>query len=661
MHTVLIANRGEIAARIIRTCRNMGLRSVAIYSDADREAPYVQMADIAFYIGESPPSASYLQAHRILDAARRGGADAIHPGYGFLSENAAFARLCAAEGFIFIGPHPDAIEQMGSKSKAKQLMAAHGVPTIPGYQGEDQSEKRLLQEARLLGFPVLLKASAGGGGKGMRIVYHEDQMPQSIEAARREAMSSFGNDELIVEKYFPDARHIEFQIFGDRHGNVVHLLERECSLQRRHQKVMEESPSPVLTPELRRRMGQAAVDAAKALHYDNAGTVEFIFVGQDEFYFLEVNTRLQVEHPVTEAVTGLDLVQLQIEVAAGKKLPISQEDVVAHGYALECRLYAEDARNNFLPVAGRVLRWIPPILEGLRYESAVTDRADISIYYDPMIAKIIAFAPDRAAAFQRLSYALGKLVCLGLTTNLPFLRRLIDHADVRNGEYTTRFIETSLDLNDLYDYPAEVLHHAALALTVYNWQQQRQSQPLLKPIPSGWRNNFFQDQKAEFRVVTSDICVYYRYSQSGVLSCRIDQQHYDVRLIKASDNDLRMEINGMQLYFDIAQQHDWYFLHYPGLGQLIAQALPRFPEGAVETEQGGYSSPMPGEILKVLVEPGQKVKPGENLLILVSMKMENTIVADADGEVEEVYVNAGQHVAAGAILLKIKTTATQVN
>ncbi len=372
INSILIANRGEIASRIIRTCKKMGIRSIAVYSEVDENALFVNQADVAVLIGDSSPAESYLNQDAIISAARTTDADAIHPGYGFLSENIEFAKRCNKEKLIFIGPHPKAIELMGSKSEAKTLMQKHNIPVVPGYQGKDQSATRLKKAAKEIGFPVLLKAVAGGGGKGMRVVEHEKELQESIDAAKREAISAFGNDELIIEKYIKSSRHIEFQIFGDKHKNAIHLLERECTIQRRHQKVVEESPSPVMSEKLRKTMGLAAVKAAKALHYDNAGTVEFIYDEvSGDFYFLEVNTRLQVEHPVTEEITGTDLVQMQIESAQGSPLKISQESVKGNGYAIEVRLYAEDPVNDFLPVTGTIHKFMVPEVSGLRIETAI--------------------------------------------------------------------------------------------------------------------------------------------------------------------------------------------------------------------------------------------------------------------------------------------------
>ena len=446
MNSILIANRGEIASRIIRTCKKMGIRSIAVFSEADRLSPYVRQADSAVFIGNSPPAESYLEQNKIINAAKKVNADAIHPGYGFLSENAGFARACEQAGIIFIGPTADSIEAMGSKAQAKELMEEHGVPVVPGYQGSDQSLEKLQSEAKRIGYPVLLKASAGGGGKGMRIVENESELSAGIESAKREAANAFGDENLILEKYIRNGRHIEIQIFGDHHGNVVHLLERECTIQRRYQKVIEESPSPVIDEKLRDALGEAALKAARALNYSNAGTVEFIFDEQDSsFYFLEVNTRLQVEHPVTEEILGLDLVQMQIETASGKPLSISQADVKGNGYAVEARLYAEDANNGFTPDTGTIHLFDYPKVDGLRVETAIESGSDISVFYDPMIAKLIVKDQERISAYRKMVYVLQNLVCLGVKTNQDFLLQLFQNENINNGTYNTHFIRDEFD------------------------------------------------------------------------------------------------------------------------------------------------------------------------------------------------------------------------
>ncbi len=442
---LLIANRAEIAVRLIRACREMGIRAVVVYSEADANAMHMREADEAVLIGPPAPKDSYLNAGRIIEAARAAGAQAIHPGYGFLSENADFAEAVRAAGLIFVGPSPDAIRKMGSKTKARALMRLAGVPVVPGYHGA--ADAGFAEMAGTIGYPVLIKAAGGGGGRGMRIVRKPAELDAAVESAEREALSAFGDGSIFLEKYVENARHVEFQVFGDSHGNVVHLFERECSIQRRHQKIVEESPSPLLAqhPDLRERMGQAAVAAARAVGYQNAGTVEFI-VNPDtlDFYFLEMNTRLQVEHPVTEAITGLDLVQLQLRVAAGEPLPFTQAQITVRGHALECRVYAEDPSNNFYPSVGKLLAVVEPRGLGLRVDSGYETGDEVTPHYDAMLTKVVAYAPTRAEAIAKMDAALARYILLGVTTNLPFLRAVLAHPEFQSGAATTQFIGQSL-------------------------------------------------------------------------------------------------------------------------------------------------------------------------------------------------------------------------
>lgn len=435
---ILIANRGEIAVRILRTCQAMGIRTVVIFSEADAQALPVRLADEAVYVGAAPSKESYLRGEKIIQLAHQTGAEAIHPGYGFLSENAAFAEAVRSAGLVFIGPSADAIRQMGSKTAARALMQQASVPVVPGYQ---EKTGDLGAEAAKIGYPVLVKAAAGGGGKGMRVVHQPDQLADALESARREAGSAFGDDTVFLEKYLPVSHHIEFQILADSFGNTVHLFERECSIQRRHQKIIEETPSPLLTPELRTRMGVAAVAAAKAVNYENAGTIEFIVDEDGNFYFLEMNTRLQVEHPITELVTGLDLVRLQLMVAAGEKLPFTQADLSQRGHALECRVYAEDPANDFLPAVGDVLLAQPPFMPNVRVDTGIETGDTITTYYDPMIAKLVTYGATRHAAIEQMQAALNQYIILGLTTNIPFLKDVMANAAFQAGNTATNFIE----------------------------------------------------------------------------------------------------------------------------------------------------------------------------------------------------------------------------
>jgi 3-methylcrotonyl-CoA carboxylase alpha subunit len=439
---ILIANRGEIAVRIGRACRELGIRSVAVYSDIDQHALHVRMADEAYPIGPAPVSDSYLAVGRILEVARRCRADAVHPGYGLLSENAQFARAVQEAGLIFIGPSPQAIHAMGNKAAAREKMQAAGVPVVPGFQGALDTDLELMSAGAEVGYPLLIKAAAGGGGKGMRVVRQASELLEMADAARREAMHAFAERRLILEKYVPHAHHVEFQVLGDQQGKLLHVFERECSVQRRHQKIIEESPSPLMDAELRRKMGAAAVSAAQAAGYSNAGTVEFIIDPDTrQFFFLEMNTRLQVEHPVTEAVVGIDLVQWQIRIAAGERIPFEQEDLSQRGHAIECRLYAEDPEHRFLPASGKILLFRSPRGPGVRVDSGVTSGDEISVHYDPLIAKIIVYAADRQAAIRKMNSCLQETVLLGLTSNLRFLRDVLEHPDYQQGNVHTTWVE----------------------------------------------------------------------------------------------------------------------------------------------------------------------------------------------------------------------------
>ncbi len=653
INTILIANRGEIASRIMHTCKKMGITCVAVYSEADKNAPFVRQADVAIHIGDPEPIQSYLDQDKIIKAALRSGADAIHPGYGFLSENASFARRCADEGIIFIGPKPEAIAAMGSKSQAKAIMEESGVPVIPGYKGKDQSDATLKSEALKVGFPLLLKATAGGGGKGMRIVYEEKEIPKAIISAKREAKSAFGNDELLIEKYIESGRHIEFQIFGDQQGNVIHLLERECSIQRRYQKVIEESPSPIMTKELREVMGKAAVSAAKALEYDNAGTVEFIYDDQTgKFYFLEVNTRLQVEHPVTEAITGLDIVQMQIESAQGLSLQVNQQDVVSNGYAIEARLYAEDPSNNFAPVTGTVYKFDFPNVQGLRVESAIKSGSNISMFYDPMIAKIIVKDKNRQTAHSKLKYVLQHLICLGTITNQGFLQALLRHKDFSVGKYNTHFIDEHIDLSQINNLAETYIEEVAIASTLYGWSQREKSRKTLGSIPSGWRNSFYEYQREVFFIHEQKITVRYRYIDES-FTFFIEEKERTASIVDINSENVRLNIDGLQKDYSVINIVNDYFVHSASIGNVLITKQDRFPVREKEKINGGYEAPIPSQIVKIHVSPGDQIKEGDPLVVISSMKMETHISANQDGTIEEVYVEEGNSVEAGFLLLKI--------
>lgn len=490
---ILIANRGEIAVRVIRSCRELGISPVAIYSEADASALHVQLADQAFCVGPAPALESYLNIPRILEVAREAGVDAVHPGYGFLSENTAFVEACQAAGIVFIGPSTEAMELMGSKIASKRCMDQAGVPTVPGYYGDDQSLERLQSEALKVGFPLLVKASAGGGGKGMRVVEKIEDLPAALASAKREALNAFGDDAVFLERYFTSVRHIEFQILADTQGQVLHLCERECSIQRRHQKIVEEALSPALSEDLRAQMAAAAVQAAKAVHYVNAGTIEMLLDAENRFYFLEMNTRLQVEHPVTEQVLGLDLVKAQIQVAAGQPLPFSQNDISARGHAIEVRVYAEDPARQFMPTTGHILALKLPQGPGIRVDSGLYRTQEITPYYDPMLAKLVAWGPDRESARLRLIQALKDFVILGVTTNIAYLIRVLEHPQFQAGHFDTHFVE---------HYAADLQLAAELPLSV-----QAVAALLGKQMQGGQRSvqNFAQGQDAHNPWLRTDL------------------------------------------------------------------------------------------------------------------------------------------------------------
>ena len=496
---LLIANRGEIAIRVMRACKELGIQTVAVYSDADKNALHVGHADESIHIGPAASKESYLDMEKIIAAAKQTNADAIHPGYGFLSENASFAAAVASADLTFIGPSAESIRLMGDKAESKIRMKEAGVPTVPGMEGVE-SQEDFENAAREIGYPILVKAAAGGGGKGMRVVNSEAELSDGIESARREALNAFGDERLLIEKYIPKAHHIEFQVFGDPHGNLVHLFERECSVQRRHQKIIEETPSPLLTPELREEMGQAAIKAARAVNYFNAGTVEFIFdPALSSFFFLEMNTRLQVEHPVTELVTGIDLVHWQIRVAAGEKFPFDQSHFTQRGHAIECRVYAEDPANGFLPSTGKLLQYIEPRGPGIRVDSGFTAGDEVTHFYDPLLAKLIVHADNREAAIQRMSTALKDFIVHGVVTNIDFLQAVLRHPDFANGKVSTRWVETNLESGSLIppnQQQAARLHIIAAALaelTIANRKSSIENQNEPDPyspwkVANGFRN-----------------------------------------------------------------------------------------------------------------------------------------------------------------------------
>ena len=653
---ILIANRGEIACRVIKTCKRMGIRTVAVFSSADAEAQHVKQADEAFLIGGPRPVDSYLRGDVILDIARRSGAEAVHPGYGFLSENEGFAAACEKMGIAFIGPTPEAIEKMGSKSHAKALMQAANVPVVPGYHGDNQDAVFLAAESRKVGFPQLIKAVAGGGGKGMRLVENAEDFAAQLEAARREAKNAFGNDDVLIERYVLGPHHIEFQVFGDTHGNYVHLFERECSIQRRHQKVLEETPSPFIDSiddDMREKMGGAAVAAARAIAYRGAGTIEFI-VGEDrQFFFMEMNTRLQVEHPITEMITGEDLVEWQLRVAAGEPLPLKQSEIITGGHAIEVRICAENPANDFLPETGKMHVFATPTIAGdddVRLDTGVVSGDEISVYYDPMIAKLITWGEDRAEATRRMQYAIAQTDVLGVKTNLAFLQQLVKHPAFLAGKTDTSFIPTHRDtlFPDESQLPDRALIAASLALlsneanasALDGWDRK-----------DGWWLNRSAHRAMEFHTVNDEAIVTVDIETVGsVRHVRIDAREYTVMSTKQHAPLVSFSANG---HIETARV----LIHDSSISILFADARhtlrvvdPFLFEGDADTNDGRLTAMMPGRVVKVMAKVGDNVKKGQALIIMEAMKMEHTIVSPRDGVVERVAFNENDLVPADAVL-----------
>ncbi|PRY50113.1 acetyl-CoA/propionyl-CoA carboxylase, biotin carboxylase, biotin carboxyl carrier protein [Geodermatophilus tzadiensis] len=640
--TVLVANRGEIAVRVIRTLRRLGVRSVAVHSDADAGARHVREADVAVRLGPTPAAQSYLSIERLLDAAARTGAQAVHPGYGFLSENTAFAQACADAGLVFVGPPAKAVEVMGDKIRAKQTVSAAGVPVVPGRADPGMTDEDLLAAAEEVGYPVLVKPSAGGGGKGMRLVHRPADLPAALVSARREAATSFGDDTLFLERFVLGPRHVEVQVLADTHGTVLHLGERECSLQRRHQKIVEEAPSPLLTPDQRARYGALAVDVARAVGYTGAGTVEFIVGGDtpDEPFFMEMNTRLQVEHPVTELVTGIDLVEQQLRVAAGEPLPIGQDDVVLTGSAVEARLYAEDPARGFLPTGGTVRALAEPAGEGVRVDSGLLEGLEVGSAYDPMLAKVVAWGPDRDTALTRLDRALAGTVVLGVGTNTGFLRALLADADVRAGRLDTGLVERELDRLTGARVPVE--GHAAFALS--RLAALRPAGPVVDPwdVPSGWRPGG-RRAPLQWDLAGPDgerLTV----TLTGGERLRVGDGDEHVVAGTPVDGGLLVTVDGRTTHARTAVDGAVTWVHVDGVTAALAELPPARLHADAASADRTVRSPMPGTVVAVPVTPGATVRAGEPLVVVEAMKMEHTLTAPADGTVD-VPVRVGDRVA----------------
>ena len=659
---ILIANRGEIACRVIKTARRMGIRTVAVYSEADANARHVRLADEAVLLGPAAARESYLVADKIIEACKRTGAQAVHPGYGFLSENAAFADALAASGITFIGPPASAIRAMGSKSEAKKLMGNAAVPLTPGYHGDDQTPELLHQEADQIGYPVLIKAAAGGGGKGMRLVEQSADFPDALASCKREAAASFGNEHVLIEKYITRPRHIEIQVFADTQGNCVYLFERDCSVQRRHQKVLEEAPAPGMTLERRRQMGEAAVAAAKAVGYVGAGTVEFIANQDGSFYFMEMNTRLQVEHPVTEMITGQDLVEWQLRVAAGQPLPLSQEQLPIRGHALEARIYAEDASKGFLPSTGQLVRLLPPAESlNVRVDTGVEEGDEITPFYDPMIAKLIVWDETRDGALARMRKALADYRVAGVTTNIDFLSRLVSCPAFAGADLDTGLIERQKDF--LFPAAQAVPRDALLVATVGEllWEQHaaklaaKHSGDPWSPwhARDGWRMNLSAARMIGFRDGDKLVEAQVRY-RGDQWTITLNGETTLARGRKLEGDAFAVELDDRRLIASVLAVDDKRSIFLNGSTYSLLRDDPLHLVEAGGAQGGGLTAPMPGKVVALLAEAGQKVDKGTPLLILEAMKMEHTITAPAAGVVKAFCYAAGEQVADGAALVEFE-------
>jgi len=657
---ILIANRGEIACRVIKTARRMGIRTVAVYSEADANARHVRLADEAVLLGPAAARESYLVADKIVDACKRTGAQAVHPGYGFLSENADFADALAANGIAFIGPPASAIRAMGSKSEAKKLMGKAAVPLTPGYHGDDQTPELLHKEADAISYPVLIKAAAGGGGKGMRLVEKSEDFPDALASCKREAISSFGDDHVLIEKYITKPRHIEIQVFADTQGDCVYLFERDCSVQRRHQKVLEEAPAPGMTDARRHEMGKAAVAAAKAVGYVGAGTVEFIANQDGSFYFMEMNTRLQVEHPVTEMITGQDLVEWQLRVAAGQPLPLAQEQLQIRGHALEARIYAEDANKGFLPSTGKLVRLSPPAESlNVRVDTGVEEGDEITPYYDPMIAKLIVWDEHRDAALARMRKALTDYQVAGVTTNIDFLSRLVACPAFASADLDTGLIERQKDF--LFPATQAVPRDTVLVATVGEllWEQHAARQAAktcgdpYSPwhARDGWRMNLSSARTISFRDGDTLVDAQVRY-QRDHWQITLNGQTTLARGKKLDGDRFAVELDDRRLIASVVAVDDKRSVFLQGATHTLLRDDPLHRVDAGDSHGGGLTAPMPGKVVALLAQPGQTVDKGTPLLILEAMKMEHTITAPTAGTIKAFCYAAGEQVSDGAALVE---------
>ncbi|MGB3463558.1 MAG: acetyl/propionyl/methylcrotonyl-CoA carboxylase subunit alpha [Rhodanobacter lindaniclasticus] len=655
---VLIANRGEIACRVIRTCRRLGIHTIAVYSEADQDAQHVRLADEAWPIGGPLPADSYLRIDAILDAAKKSGAQAIHPGYGFLSENTAFSRACQQAGIVFIGPDPESIEAMGSKAAAKQLMAKHAVPLVPGYSGDKQDNAHLAEQAHAIGYPLIIKPSAGGGGKGMQIVHSEAEFPEALATAQRVAQAAFGDASMLLERYVEHPRHIEFQIFGDRHGNIIHLGERECSAQRRYQKVLEETPSPFLTPEKRAAMGEAAVAAARAVNYVGAGTVEFIVGPAGDFHFMEMNTRLQVEHPVTELTHGVDLVEWQLRIADGEPLPLTQDEVISHGHAIEVRLYAEDPDQNFLPGSGKLqtLR-LPAPSAHVRLDGGVVEGDTVTIFYDPMIAKLIVWDEDRPKALQRMREALAACEIIGPKSNIGFLERLVRHPAVVEARIDTGYLDRHLDEFLVGDAaPGDTVLFAAATAALLRDEASIQGSATDPHSPwaraDAWRIGHAGKRivALTWREQRYDIEA---HGHAGNYPLRRGEITCEVHGARLLDNNLSARFDGKSQRVPLLVDAAHVLLHDTDGQRYSFSRAAAFAWEATDAAGGNQIiAPMPGRIVLVKAKAGDAVEQGQELLVMEAMKMELALKAPRAGTIENINAKQGEFVEADAVLVR---------
>ena len=633
-HKLLIANRGEIACRIIKTAHEMGISCVAVYTEADSNSPFVRMADEAVKLSDS-----YLNGKEIIEAAKRTGAQAIHPGYGFLSENAKFSRDVQKEGLIWVGPSSRVITSMGDKLKAKDIAEKAGVPTLPMTTDP--------KKANTIGYPILIKAAAGGGGKGMRIVEDKKDLKEAIAGAQREALTGFGDDRVFIERYVASSRHIEIQILGDSHGNVVHLGERECSIQRRHQKIIEESPSPRVDSEMRATMGEAAIKLAKKLKYESAGTVEFLVDDKTgEFWFLEVNTRLQVEHPVTEEVTGKDLVYEQLRIARGEELGYSQEDISWEGSSIEARLYAEDPSKDFLPATGTLIAYENDTNIDARWDTGIEQGSVVGTDFDPMLAKVITKGKTRIDAANKLALALETMHIGGVTTNRDFLVASLRTKDFLDGKTTSDFIEKTNPQRAVI-LEGSMLENALSAAALWIQGQNRESANILKDIPTGWRNSRLPRQKTNFRYLEKDLEVTYKANRDGSFDVN---DGTIARVIKWTSSGIDIEVNNSRFFSKVTRDSDNVVVHGPW-GDALFKILPRFTLPGSEAQAGGLIAPMPGKVVDLKVKTGSKVKKGDTLVILEAMKMEHQVKAPEDGKITKVLIKKDDQLENGALLM----------